>query len=302
MSNQTSVVTGYNISVDEVGHGNVTFVLDGTLTSVNSSHEHFTRIVHALTHGEDVAEFLTPAKAILGVDPRLTTDNVDVFWNDEVVDTTLTRTIMRYHAEGRDASALVRFLERLQQNPSKRSREALWDWLSRCDLTVDAEGFFYGFKKVNEEHRSFNAGRAWVDGVEHSGHIPNEVGAIVSMPREWVDDNSGVECSHGLHVGTYQYAKGFYSGQGCLMEVRVDPADVVSVPQSDHSKMRVCRYEVVAIHDPERLGSLGHYEPEASLEAPGAWDEEQGRLEAEEALGQRQVPKGWLRRLFGRGE
>jgi hypothetical protein len=46
--------------------------------------------------------------------------------------------------------------------------------------------------------------------------------------------------------------------------VLVDPVDVVSVPSdSNGEKMRVCRYEIIDIHDPEK-----EYEPVPS-EAPG---------------------------------
>lgn len=54
-------------------------------------------------------------------------------------------------------------------------------------------------------------------------------------------DNPSQDCV-GLHVGTWQYASTFSER---TLEVEVHPRDVVSVPNYDKNKMRVCRYKVV---------------------------------------------------------
>ena len=57
-------------------------------------------------------------------------------------------------------------------------------------------------------------------------------------------------CSFGLHVGTYNYAKGF--AQGVLLRVRVNPRHVVSVPlHAGYQKIRVTEYTVVEASDVE---------------------------------------------------
>lgn len=62
------------------------------------------------------------------------------------------------------------------------------------------------------------------------------------MPRNFVEDNPEVACSHGLHCASAEYAKGY----GVLTEVAVDPADVVSVPYDyDFAKCRCCRFEIL---------------------------------------------------------
>jgi hypothetical protein len=77
------------------------------------------------------------------------------------------------------------------------------------------------------------------------------------MPRFGVDDNCSVGCSNGLHVGAIDYVKS-YGGPGDKVVVcKVNPADVVSVPlDSEHQKVRCCRYEVVAEYNGDLLPAV----------------------------------------------
>jgi hypothetical protein len=63
------------------------------------------------------------------------------------------------------------------------------------------------------------------------------------MPRGKVDDDFRRGCSFGFHVGTREYAT---SWGPRTMLVKVDPADVVSVPSDcECQKLRTSRYTVV---------------------------------------------------------
>lgn len=66
------------------------------------------------------------------------------------------------------------------------------------------------------------------------------------MPRSQVTADSGIGCSAGLHVGTWDYAVTFLGHDTPVLAVLVSPRDVVSVPTDcDAQKMRVCRYQVL---------------------------------------------------------
>jgi len=70
-----------------------------------------------------------------------------------------------------------------------------------------------------------------------------------------------VGCHTGLHVGTYAYASNF--GQGALLEVQVNPRDVVSVPTDcSAAKMRTCRYVVVDTIDQPYTTAVKPYDDE----------------------------------------
>ena len=80
----------------------------------------------------------------------------------------------------------------------------------------------------------------------HSNTLDNSVGNILEMPRYLVDDNQSVGCSKGLHAGSLDYINGFHSNDGVVVIVKIDPKDVVCIPNEDVRKLRCCRYEVLS--------------------------------------------------------
>lgn len=282
----------FNVALNDQGEGFVSFVSpQGVFVNIPHTHQNFARITDALLNGEDVGRYLSLDAAVHGVDRRCEVIDGIVFFQGEPQHSALADAILRYQNEGRNTTGLVRFLERLANNPSKRSRDGLWQWIQRQGLSVDEEGYLLGFKSVNRNTRSDAAGfayqsssqgTAWVDGVEWTGAIPQNVGSVVTMPRPEVDDNFEVDCSYGLHVGTYGYARTFAS---ILLDVRVDPADVVTVPDYDTNKLRCCRYEILA----ENVGgnTLGRHE------APATWSEES----LFETLAETETPKSFVEKF-----
>jgi hypothetical protein len=67
------------------------------------------------------------------------------------------------------------------------------------------------------------------------------------MERMNVDDDPNHTCSAGLHFCAYSYLSSYgSSGNDKVMLVKVNPADVVSIPTDyNNAKARCCRYEVV---------------------------------------------------------
>ncbi len=178
---------------------------------------------------------------------RVTFDGTDLRFDGEVIDSSLARHIVRMmRTEDEDYARWMRFMENLSENPSTSSREHLFSWLARRDFAITPEGHLLGYKGVQANGTSLNTGTAFVNGVKHTGHIPNPVGATVEMPRSCVSDDRETGCATGLHVGTHGFASGFGSR---LLLVSVNPADVVSVPRdSGFQKMRVSRYLVLSEH------------------------------------------------------
>jgi hypothetical protein len=146
---------------------------------------------------------------------------------------------------------LVNFFENVQSNPNPHSREQLYSWLNRENFTITGDGMIVGYKgvrKTDEGLESIQSGRAIVNGEVKTGHIPNPLGATIEMPRGDVEFDPSVGCHTGLHVGNFAYANSF--AQGALLEVRVNPRDVVSVPtECSAQKMRTCRYVVFGMID-----------------------------------------------------
>lgn len=181
---------------------------------------------------------------------RVSVDNGTVYLDGDPVDNALTNQVLRFLQEDVDDWApLVNFFEKVQANPNEHSREQLYEWITRHALTITEEGDIVAYKGVTSDNQgnlvSQHSGSAIVNGKPLTGRIPNAIGSTIEMARSTVQHDPSTGCSTGLHVGTYEYAQS-YSRSGALLEVRINPRDVVSVPSDcSHQKMRVCRYTVV---------------------------------------------------------
>ncbi len=75
-------------------------------------------------------------------------------------------------------------------------------------------------------------------------------GQICEMPRHKVAFDPSNGCAAGLHVGTHNYTKSYRTNDSqTVVMVKVNPADVVSVPTGECEKMRCCRYVVLEQFD-----------------------------------------------------
>lgn len=200
-------------------------------------------------------------RAFQRLSERVHVDGGVVFFDGDPIHSTLTDQIVRFLDEGEDPALLVMLWENIALNPSPRSVEQLYDWLqAREGVSVTEDGMIVGYKGVESDgnggYRSLSSGTAFVNDEKHTGKIPNAIGDVVSMPRGEVVDDPNAACHQGLHVGTYEFAKG-YSANGVMLRVLVNPRDVVSVPfDARGEKIRVCRYFVDDIIEDKDAGAV----------------------------------------------
>jgi hypothetical protein len=235
----------------------VTVIVNGEPHSASNTHPNYKAILQKAIDGdESVVDLfdvsIKVAKKFENLSERVSVHGGRVFFDGEEVDTALTRQIVKFLEIDADFSPLVNFYEKLAQNPNPHSREQLYTWLNAHDFTITPEGDLLGYKGVKKledgKYESVNHGRAIVNDQEYNGAIPNNIGDTVTMPRGDVEFNPGVGCSTGLHVGTWDYASGW--AKGAVLEVRVNPRDVVSVPTDcGGQKLRTCRYVVTGVTD-----------------------------------------------------
>lgn len=245
----------------EEGQSLVVFIPGRAPMVADSGNPYFDRLVEgALAGDESVAELFDIAAAaaskFTAVTDRVSVRAGQLYFDGDVVDNALTAQVVRFIEEGYDDwQPLVKFLTNCMDNPNEHSREQMYEWLSRREFAIDQDGLLRAYKGVKQDAKgnwtSISQGKAVVDGTEYTGAIPNYVGAVVTMPRSEVEFDPSVGCHRGLHVGTFDYANGF--AQGALLEVKVNPRDIVSVPTDcDAQKVRTCRYEVVGLFAQER--------------------------------------------------
>lgn len=167
-----------------------------------------------------------------------------VLYNGKPMSNALTERMLRMRADGFDIKPLANFMDNLQRNTSNTAVEELYKFLETNDLPITPDGCFVGYKGVREDFMD-----------AYSGKYLNKPGMHVSMPRNQVNDDSSQGCSHGLHVGAYSYFGGF--GYARMLAVKVNPADVVSVPDAyAWSKMRVCAYTVLHEIEKPKYGQM----------------------------------------------
>lgn len=165
---------------------------------------------------------------------------------------------------------LVLFLDNLYNNVSNRVIEQLVQFLDYKELPITEDGCFIAYKGLKRDKYSVhgNTEVKLLQGVANeAGQVLNEEGHVIEVRRNQVNDDPNVHCSHGLHAGSYKYAKDF--AQGILATVKINPIDVVAVP-TDYNcqKLRCCKYvvvkhEVIEIPVPVSDGVEGS-EPEKS--------------------------------------
>lgn len=224
----------------------MTFGADSEI--VESTHPSYKEIVMAVVGGEykKAFELMNIRKSIENFTQGAITIKGDkLFYGAVEMRSTLVDRILHMMKTGdKGFERLVVFFEKLMENPSKGSVEQLWGFISHLDVEIDEEGYIIGWKKVQSK-----ADGSLVD--SHTHRVPNDLGNLVEMPRWMVDSDPNRTCSHGLHVGAWEYVSCF--GGDTILKVRVHPRDVVSVPTDyNDMKMRVSAYESFAIVDSNR--------------------------------------------------
>lgn len=153
--------------------------------------------------------------------------------NSEPMPIELSDHILKFRSQKLPYDALLRFWTNLKQNPSFNARKALFKFLQHNGHPITSDGCFIAYRGVRDDFKD-----------KHTGKWDNSPGSVCEMDRNNVDDNPNNTCSTGLHVACFDYARGF--GEK-LIEVKVNPLDVVCVPTDyNGTKMRVCRFEVIA--------------------------------------------------------
>lgn len=163
----------------------------------------------------------------------ITLQDGSVLLDGDMLPESLGKRLLQLIEEQMPVDILVKFWKNLKANPSFNSRKMLYQFLEHNGHPLTEDGCFIAYRGITEDFKDV-----------HTKTMSNAIGSVVEIPRSEVDDNPNNTCSHGLHVACYDYAKGF--GQK-LVEVKVNPADVVTVPVDyNGTKMRVCKFEVLA--------------------------------------------------------
>ena len=219
---------------------NIILVIDGTSHTVSKdTHIAYPAIVKALGIKDwtTVRELVEPKSAIVKYgNGKITIQGNTLLWAGKPFHNALAHRVMEMIKDEVPIDPMVKFMENLMTNPSQRSIDQLYGFLEKNRLPITEDGHFLAFKKVRTDYKDI-----------HSATISNHVGAVVKMDRSKVADDPAAHCSVGLHFCSESYLQSFGSQGDPVMVLKINPADVVSVPNDyDGAKGRCCKYKVVS--------------------------------------------------------
>lgn len=232
-------------------NNSVVLNFEGKTFNISASDGRYAQVIEAIKAGDyksipDIVDI----KAQLEKE-GFTVENGEVYVDGKVVPASIGEKILQFREDGMPYKYLLKFWDKLKDNPSFNSRQMLYKFLEHNGHPITKNGNFVAYRGVTEDFKD-----------SHTKTFDNSPGSICEMDRDEVDDNPNNTCSSGLHVAAYDYAKNFSSK---MVEVEVDPRDVVAVPTDyDGTKMRVCRFKVLqecvqlldkAMHDHENVYS-----------------------------------------------
>lgn len=237
-----------------ISNDSVFVVVKGEPHEIDSSQPNYEKlraaIIGAVLSGDwsDVPNHVSVAKAVVDwADGEFTVVDGYVHYQDEALPAVLNQRILTMVGKGDNPQPLMRFWERLDENPSYSSRNQLFDFLMRNKgIPFTDDGYILFYKGVRANFRDC-----------HSGKFDNSPGQKLSMKRNRVSDDPTVACHFGFHVGARSYASSF--GMEQMVICKVDPADVVCVPNdSKQQKVRICAYEVIGVDGGELLPNTNY--------------------------------------------
>jgi len=216
----------------------LTIVVDGKALTMESSNPSFNEATKLLAEErfDELPDLFDIPKAVEKfADGNISVSDGEVRYKDEVIHNHVVGRVLDFMRQGLPYKPLVRFLDKLMENPSRRAVNELYAFLEHKAMPLTPDGNFLAYKGVREDYTDW-----------HSGKFSNKVGDVNEMTRNRVCDDANIGCSHGFHAGSLDYAKGYGNG-GHLMVVEIDPRDVVSVPlDCEQQKLRTAKYKVVA--------------------------------------------------------
>lgn len=224
----------------------LTVCIKGRSYSISAEDTVYPDVFSALRDGKDadtILDIINIAANTLKSASRITNDvsiqDGVVYYKGEPLHMSLTTRMVTMLEEGFDLVPMARFLENLMQNPSRTAVQELYSFLEKGNMPITPDGYFMAYKAVRKNYFDI-----------HSGTFDNSIGQVCEMERNKVDDDRTRTCSYGLHFCSFDYLPHFAHADGHVMLVKINPADVVSIPADyNDTKGRCAKYEVVGEYE-----------------------------------------------------
>lgn len=225
---------------EETGH--IVAVYNGRTYTLRNDDERFTmaKVAYVTENWKLLYECIAPESRIqkffLSHNEVEVKDGRVTYKGKELESNELVRRIFEMIDEEQSPMPFILFMEKLYKNPSRRAVKEFFGFMQHHDIKIVEDGDVIGYKAVKSDY--------W---DKHTGEtFQFTPGNVHEIERNEVDDNWGIACSEGIHVGAWSYVQWFGNGaDDRKMAVKFSPTDVVTVPSTETNKLRVCRLEVL---------------------------------------------------------
>ena len=219
----------------------ITIFINGNMLTAGSSHKNFDKIKNAIKNKRfsGVAELFDLTKVVKEVSGGNVTIRGDkAYYGTIVLNNNMVERVFTLKKDGYDFTPLKNFLTNAMRNPNQQVRDGkLFTFTEKNNLTITPDGCFIAYKAVRND---------WTD--RYSGQIKNTIGETIKVPDEIVNkniNNTNSECSSVFyHVGGRGYVQRFgnFANGDRFLLVKVNPADVMRVPDNESGKCLVRAY------------------------------------------------------------
>lgn len=242
-----------------INNNGMTLFLGDRVVNVKKSSNKFSEILELFDHGwtgetlkESIEEILEASQVI----EEGFSEDLSEFEGIKM-HPVFVEKLRRLYDDGYPTHCIKEFFQRYSENPSfelvqleniSSNQFGLFDFLSVRELPITEDGCFLAYKGVQENYWSINGNtktRILRGQTDSGGHVYNGPGHVIECHRGDVDSSRYACSTHGLHVGSLEYAKNWAGENGKVLVVKIDPKDVVSVPEREACKCRVSKYEVI---------------------------------------------------------
>lgn len=227
----------------------VTIILNGKQFTYTSSQPYFDELKKLLSQPKDkikwdeVVDIINAEEHLINYTGKnISVCNGRFYYRNtegttiELAENAIINRILDMQSKRKPFDNMLKFLDNLAANPDIVAINELYLFLSDCDMPITDDGHFLAYKKIRKDYTDC-----------YTGTICNKVGTLVTMLRDNVDNDRTRTCSNGLHFCAKGYLPHFGDDDEVIVAVKVNPADVVSIPADYHNmKGRCCQYYVVS--------------------------------------------------------
>lgn len=227
----------------------VTIILNGKQFTYTSSQPYFDELKKLLSQPKDkikwdeVVDIINAEEHLINYTGKnISVCNGRFYYRNtegttiELAENAIINRILDMQSKRKPFDNMLKFLDNLAANPDIVAINELYLFLSDCDMPITDDGHFLAYKKIRKDYTDC-----------YTGTICNRVGTLVTMLRDNVDNDRTRTCSNGLHFCAKGYLPHFGDDDEVIVAVKVNPADVVSIPADYHNmKGRCCQYYVVS--------------------------------------------------------